>query len=76
MPAASSADQANADAVVVIVFSTVLTQLLAVIFGTINVTGEYSTGMIRSTLTAAPDRIRSLLAKVLVVSSLDVRVQR
>ncbi|MGO3648609.1 ABC transporter permease subunit [Agrococcus casei] len=68
MPAATTAEQANADAVVVIVFATVLTQLLAVIIGTINVTGEYSTGMIRSTITAAPDRIRSLLAKALVVS--------
>ena len=54
--------------VVVILFSTVLTQLLAIIIGTINVTGEYSTGMIRSTLTAAPDRMRSLFAKVLVLS--------
>lgn len=59
----------NGNAVVVILFSTVLTQLLAIIFGTINVTGEYSTGMIRSTLTAAPDRLRSLFAKVLVLST-------
>ena len=63
-----TAEQINADAVMVIVFATVLTQLLAVIVGTISVTGEYSTGMIRSSLTAAPDRVRSLLAKTLVVS--------
>jgi ABC-2 type transport system permease protein len=52
----------------VVVFSTVLTQLLAVILGTITVTGEYSTGMIRSTLTAAPGRIAALFAKALVVA--------
>lgn len=59
--------QGNAIAVQVIVFSTVLTQLLAVILGAITVTGEYSTGMIRSTLTAAPGRSGALLAKALVV---------
>lgn len=59
--------QGNAVAVQVIVFSTVLTQLLAVILGAITVTGEYSTGMIRSTLTAAPGRGGALLAKALIV---------
>lgn len=59
--------QGNAIAVQVIVFSTVLTQLLAVILGAITVTGEYSTGMIRSTLTAAPGRFGAVLAKALVV---------
>lgn len=57
----------NTAAVQVIVFSTLLTQLLAVIVGTITVTGEYSTGMIRSTLTAAPGRTGQALAKALVV---------
>lgn len=57
----------NTAAVQVITFSTLLTQLLAVIVGTITVTGEYSTGMIRSTLTAAPGRVGQLLAKALVV---------
>lgn len=59
--------ESNEQAVMVILFSTVLTQMLAVIIGTISVTGEYSTGMIRSTLTAAPKRISSLLAKALIV---------
>lgn len=62
-------DAPNTLAVQVIVFGTVLTQLLAVIMGTITVTGEYSTGMIRSTLTAAPGRTGQLLAKALVVFS-------
>lgn len=64
---ASNAAAVNQTAVMVIVFATVLTQLLAVIIGTINVTGEYSTGMIRSTLTAEPRRLPSMLAKALVV---------
>ncbi|WP_292811003.1 ABC transporter permease [Microbacterium sp. HA-8] len=59
--------EGNSVAVQVIVFSTVLTQLLAVILGAITVTGEYSTGMVRSTLTAAPARLGALLAKALVV---------
>jgi ABC-2 type transport system permease protein len=61
-------DAANRQAVQVVVFSTVLTQMLAVILGTITVTGEYSTGMIRSTLTAAPGRIAALFAKALVIA--------
>lgn len=65
--AAAGMPQGNAIAVQVIVFSTVLTQLLAVILGAITVTGEYSTGMIRSTLTAAPGRSGAVLAKALVV---------
>lgn len=60
-------DDPNTLAVQVIAFSTVLTQLLAVIVGTITVTGEYSTGMIRSTLTAAPGRLGQLFAKALVL---------
>lgn len=63
-----ASETTNETAVMVIVFSTVLTQLLAVIIGTILVTGEYSTGMIRSTLTAEPARIGSLAAKALVVA--------
>ena len=66
---AGSAAAVNETAVMVIVFATVLTQLLAVIIGTITVTGEYSTGMIRSTLTAAPGRLGAMLAKVLVVAT-------
>jgi ABC-2 type transport system permease protein len=64
-----SVEEANRQAVQVVVFSTVLTQLLAVVLGTITVTGEYSTGMIRSTLTAAPGRTAALFAKALVVAA-------
>lgn len=51
-----------------VLMSTMFTVLLASIIGTMLVTGEYSTGMIRSTLTAAPDRLRSLIAKVIVAA--------
>lgn len=63
-----SVAEANRSAVMVILFSTMLTQLVAVIVGVISVTGEYSTGMIRSTLTAAPGRVGALAAKALVVA--------
>ncbi|WP_144873994.1 ABC transporter permease [Microbacterium sp. 1.5R] len=43
------------------------TMLLAGILGAIAVTGEYSTGIIRSTLTANPRRGSALLAKAVVV---------
>lgn len=68
-PTGLSIVERNEPAVLVIVFATVLTQLLAVIIGTIAVTGEYSTGMIRSTLTAAPRRVGAMLAKALVAGA-------
>lgn len=46
------------------------TMLLAGILGVIAVTGEYSTGMIRSTLTADPLRGSVLAAKAIVVGAL------
>lgn len=44
------------------------TMLLAGVLGVISVTGEYSTGMIRSTLTADPVRGSVLAAKAIVVA--------
>lgn len=46
------------------------TMLLAGALGAIAVTGEYSTGMIRSTLTAEPRRGVVLVAKAIVVAAL------
>lgn len=57
----------NEQLVTVVTFSTVLTQLLAITLGVILITGEYSTGMIRSTLTATPRRTPAAIAKALVV---------
>jgi ABC-2 type transport system permease protein len=46
-----------------------LVMLFAGIFGAITATGEYSSGLIRSTLTADPIRGRVLAAKVVVVAA-------
>lgn len=54
----------------VILLPTQFTMLVVGILGAIAVTGEYSTGMIRSTLTAEPRRGRVLVAKSLVVGML------
>ncbi len=56
--------------VMVIVMPMQFTMLVAGILGAISITGEYSTGMIRSTLTAEPRRGAVLLAKSLVVTLL------
>ena len=52
----------------VILAPTQFTMLVAGILGAIVVTGEYSTGMIRSTLTAEPRRGAVLLAKAIIVA--------
>jgi ABC-2 type transport system permease protein len=52
----------------VVLMPTQFTMLVAGILGAIVITGEYSTGMIRSTLTAEPRRGAVLLAKAIVVS--------
>lgn len=52
----------------VILAPTQFTMLVAGILGAIVITGEYSTGMIRSTLTAEPRRGAVLVAKALVVA--------
>lgn len=49
---------------------TQFTILLAGVIGAITVTGEYSTGMIRSTLTAEPRRGAVIAAKAIVVAAL------
>jgi len=41
--------------------------LVASVLGVLNISGEYSTGMIRSTLTAVPKRIPVLAAKALIL---------
>jgi ABC-2 type transport system permease protein len=42
--------------------------LIVAVLGALVVTGEYSTGMIRSTLTAAPGRIGAYLSKAIVLA--------
>lgn len=45
-----------------------LTQLAVVVLGVLVITGEYSTGMIRSTLTAVPRRLPAMWAKGVVLA--------
>lgn len=45
-----------------------LAAIAIAVFAVLNITGEYRTGMIRSTLTAAPRRLDALAAKAVVVS--------
>ncbi|TFD52115.1 ABC transporter permease [Cryobacterium frigoriphilum] len=42
-------------------------QMIVAVLGVISVTGEYSTGMIKSTLTAVPRRLPALAAKMIVM---------
>lgn len=43
-------------------------QITVAVLGALVITGEYSTGMIRSTFTAAPGRVEALSAKALVMA--------
>jgi len=46
----------------------IFAQLVAAVLGVLVIAGEYTTGMVRGTFSAAPRRIGSLLAKALVLS--------
>ncbi|MEU1946282.1 MULTISPECIES: ABC transporter permease subunit [unclassified Streptomyces] len=52
-------------------FGTLLGQLCVVTLGVLVITSEYGTGMIRTTLTASPQRSRVLTAKALVFFTLS-----
>ena len=66
----SAGPQAGAiNGITAVVMPIQFTALLAGILGAIAVTGEYSTGMIRSTLTADPRRGRVLVAKAVVLAA-------
>lgn len=43
-------------------------QLVVAVLGVLSITGEYATGMIRSTLTAVPTRLPALFAKSILVA--------
>jgi len=49
-------------------FSTSFAQIAVVVLGILTITGEYTTGMIRTTLTAAPTRLPALWAKAIVLT--------
>jgi ABC-2 type transport system permease protein len=56
----------QAGAVAVATLGLGFSQLVVVVLGALVITGEYGTGMIRTTLTAAPHRVVALLGKALV----------
>lgn len=58
--------QQHALAVQVATLGILFSQLVAAVLGALVITGEYGTGMVRSTLTAAPKRLPALLAKAVV----------
>ena len=45
--------------------------LISAVLGALVITGEYGTGMIRSTITAVPTRTPALMAKALVFASVE-----
>ena len=49
-------------------FGIVLGQLVMVVFGALAITGEYSTGMIRTSLAAQPRRLQVFFAKLVIVT--------
>ena len=44
-------------------------QLVVAVLGALTITGEYGTGMIRSTLTAVPRRLSALVAKAIIIAT-------
>ncbi len=56
------------DGAMVIGVSYAMAQLVIAVLGVLAISGEYSTGMIRSSLAAVPSRIPVLLAKALVIA--------
>jgi ABC-2 type transport system permease protein len=60
----------DARMVAIATVGTSFTQLIAAVLGVLVISGEYGTGMIRSTFTAVPTRLPAVLAKLLVLAAL------
>ena len=67
--ASAPADQQARFIVDASVFGVYFGQLVAAVLGVLVISGEYSTGMIRSTLTAVPRRLPALAAKAVVLGA-------
>jgi ABC-2 type transport system permease protein len=67
----SPADQAAFDATSLSLAGALFGQLAMVVLGALFITTEYSTGGIRTTLTAVPRRLRVLWAKALVLAAVS-----
>jgi ABC-2 type transport system permease protein len=61
------AEMHNDIVVQTVTFGIYIAQLVVAVLGVLVVSGEYSTGMIRSTLTAVPKRLPALAAKAVVL---------
>lgn len=66
---ATAAQLAHEDLTQRTLFGIILGQLIMVVFGAMAITSEYSTGMVRTSLTAQPRRAPVFWAKLLVVSA-------
>ncbi|MFJ2774012.1 ABC transporter permease [Streptomyces sp. NPDC087300] len=62
-------DDAEIDTVVFVLFGTQLSQICLAVLGVLVIAGEYSTGMIRASLTAVPHRLPVLWAKAAVFAT-------
>ena len=58
----------------IVIFAYSFAQLTIAVFATLTITNEYSSGMIRSTFAATPRRLRTLWAKVIMVTVVTVIV--
>ncbi|MEV0409757.1 ABC transporter permease [Streptomyces sp. NPDC050448] len=64
-----SADYQDVPLTAPALFGLLVGQVSVMVLGVLTITSEYGTGMIRTTLTAAPDRARVLTAKYLVFAA-------
>ncbi|MBE3074324.1 MAG: ABC transporter permease [Actinobacteria bacterium] len=60
--------EGDGGSIVVFMIAAGMAQLAVAVLGTLVITGEYSTGMIRSTLAAVPRRLAALWAKAIVLA--------
>ena len=51
-------------------------QVVVAVLGVLTITGEYTTGMIRSTLAAVPARLPALAAKAVLVAAVGFTISR
>jgi hypothetical protein len=66
----TAAQLAQRDLVQRTLFGIILGQLVMVVFGALAITSEYSTGMVRTSLSVQPRRMHLFWAKLLVISTL------
>lgn len=67
-------DDANIDTVVFTLFGTQLSQICVAVLGILITAGEYSTGLVRATMTAVPRRLPVLWSKAAVFTALAFTV--